>query len=124
MEMTAKEYRYAHLLLLIEEAGGVDRFAAQVGLTPNYISQLKGRHSDIGDRTARNIERSLGLEKGHMDRPPAPGSAAELRALIASMPESAILEAISLSLPKLSAPGLRSLSAFLIAELSKPEDTK
>lgn len=122
MDMTAKEYRYAHLLLFIDEAGGVDSFAAKVGLSPNYISQLKGRHSDIGDRTARNLESKLGLEKGYMDRPPPGSSADELRYLLESMPENAILEALSQSLPKLSASGLRVLSAALIAELSKPED--
>lgn len=43
-------------------------FAKSKDLDPSYISQLINGHRNIGERSARNLENKLGLEKGALDK--------------------------------------------------------
>lgn len=49
-------------------ADSVADFCKQKELDPSYISQLTGSHRNIGERSARNLERKLGLQQGDLDK--------------------------------------------------------
>lgn len=67
--MTVKELRQAKLKrLIVEKAGGKQRlFAETYGFNAAYLSQMCTGHRDIGDKTARKIEKALKLPVGWMD---------------------------------------------------------
>ncbi len=74
VSMDNKEIRKANLAQLLEEhtkGGNLTKaaFAIKCGLVPAQLSQLLGDNSfrNIGDRTARKVEASLGLPNGWMD---------------------------------------------------------
>lgn len=64
-----QEMRKANLIKLIQEAGGKNtQLAAKTGMDASYISQMKNGTRAIGEKTARNIERSLELNEGWLDQ--------------------------------------------------------
>ena len=72
LEMT--EIRYGNFLLLLNGYGGPKKMEAaaravdpRTKLTSNYLSQLKNKKSNIGPRTARNLETIAKKAKGWMD---------------------------------------------------------
>jgi len=76
--MGIHETRYANFNFLLEgfqlNRGGVERgllrdFGIAVGISDRQLSHLKCQRRNIGTATARQIERSLGLEDGWMDVP-------------------------------------------------------
>lgn len=128
MDMTASEFRHAHLVLMIEKSGTAQAFAEKVGLAPSYISQLVNNKArggrDIGDKLARKIEAKMGLPKGTMDLPPESSSDVQLIALLSSLPEDKVVKAVSDALPRLSPEGLRRLSAAFLSQLTAPAEPK
>lgn len=65
--MENKEIRRANLAALIESHGSIRALADKVGTAPNYLSEIKNRERDMGDRLARKIEGALELPTGWMD---------------------------------------------------------
>lgn len=65
--MENKEIRRANLAALIESHGSIRALADKVGTAPNYLSEIKNRERDMGDRLARKIEAALELSAGWMD---------------------------------------------------------
>lgn len=73
---TSDEIRWENLLLLIDEAGGVDALAGKFGCSPGYIRQLKAKSKDsetgkpkgIGNSTARGLEICMEKPKGWLDQ--------------------------------------------------------
>jgi transcriptional regulator with XRE-family HTH domain len=128
MDMTASEFRHAHLVLMIEKSGTAQAFAERVGLAPSYISQLVNNKTPggrgIGDKLARKIEAKLGMPKGAMDLPPAGSSDVQLIAILSSLPEDKVVKAMSDLLPQLSPEGLRQLSAAFLSQLTAPAKPK
>lgn len=73
---TATEHRRENLVALIHreeleggKRGAKKRFADKADLPPNFVSQLAAGYRQIGDATARKIEKRLGLQRGQMDLP-------------------------------------------------------
>lgn len=50
-----------------KERGMLARFAAHLGMSKIYLSNISAEHKVIGGRTARAIERELKLSEGWMD---------------------------------------------------------
>jgi transcriptional regulator with XRE-family HTH domain len=125
MEMTAKEFRHRHLLKAIDEHGSIENLAKRVGLSPQYLSQLKNETRGIGHKTARKIEIALGWAEGDMDRP-LDGEAldAELAYLLNTMPEGDTVKAIIEAMPLMSPDGIKSLTAALLQRLSAASDSQ
>jgi transcriptional regulator with XRE-family HTH domain len=119
MDVTATDFRRAHLIRLIERYGTLDHFSEVVGLAPSYISQLKTGKRGMGPRTARKIELALELDRGTLDVPP-PGHDLdkELMRLLDEMPEKEAIRIIVDSVPSISEEGVRELTAALLARLS------
>jgi len=119
MNVTATDFRRAHLIRLIERYGTLDHFSEVVGLAPSYISQLKTGKRGMGPRTARKIELALELDRGTLDVPP-PGHDLdkELQRLLSEMPEKEAIRIIVDSVPSISEDGVRDLTAALLARLS------
>lgn len=68
---TSSEIRRKNLGNLVKEWGGANHLARRLNKSPSQLSQLVGKRPsrDIGSGLAREIERSLGLERGWMDNP-------------------------------------------------------
>lgn len=49
-------------------ADTVAAFCKQKNVDPSYISQLTGGHRNIGERSARNLEKQLDLKPGDLDK--------------------------------------------------------
>lgn len=47
--------------------GEIRRFAERLGMSANYLTQIKAGTKVIGDRTARKIEQALHLQPGWLD---------------------------------------------------------
>lgn len=66
--------RRANLKALVDQHGGVGALARKLGHKgPSYLSQLAGSGKQvrkIGEKTARDIEEKLGLERWSLDKPP------------------------------------------------------
>lgn len=76
---TIAEIRHANLQALIEQHGGLMRFAELIDRSHSHVSQLRnrsprgdGKERSMGSVMARHIERSLGLHSGWMDTPHPP----------------------------------------------------
>lgn len=69
--MKESEARKENLMRLIELRfdGSQVRFADSAGMTPSYISQMLTGYRNIGERTARKIERAIGLPEKYLDQP-------------------------------------------------------
>lgn len=67
--MTVNEIRRAHINFWADKLGR-DVLAAKVGYPDTiYINQLCGGHGSFGGKTARKIEKALGLKEGAFDHP-------------------------------------------------------
>ena len=66
---TIQDTRRLRLLLLIGEFGTQKALGKRLGSWSgcSYLSQLVNGHRNIGEKTARKIERVLGLHPGWMD---------------------------------------------------------
>ena len=125
MNMTSTSFRQAHLLSLIEEAGSIEALSARLGMSPQYLSQLKNGTRGIGHRTARKIEKAAGLPEGAMDLPPVGDDVdAELDYLLSSVDEDAAIKAISEVVPRLSDESISKLTVALLSRLQPPEDAE
>jgi hypothetical protein len=68
---TADTRRRALRALIATRFGGVQsRFGSAVGRQSDYVSRLVTGKKHLGERLARDIERILGLDPGHLDREP------------------------------------------------------
>ena len=66
---TSKDFRHQHLMRAIESYGSIEALSAIADLSPQYISQLKARVRNVGDRTARKFESAMGVDEGIWDHP-------------------------------------------------------
>jgi hypothetical protein len=72
---TIEEIRHENLMALIDEAGGINHFAARVKKSHSQVSQLvnkspeskTGKPKSVGSKQAREIEREFGKETGWLD---------------------------------------------------------
>ena len=83
--------------------------------SPVYLSKLKNRARNIGNKKARQMEDSLGQRQGAWDRPPSDDRViVEIGKLIQEMPEDEFVAFLIDRLPALSRDSQRKLSmAFL-----------
>ena len=125
MKMTSKEFRRSHLIKAIDDHGSIEALAKVVGLSPQYLSQLKNGTRGIGHKTARKIEIALKWAEGDMDRP-LDGEAldAELAYLLKIMPEGDAVNAIISAMASLSREGIQSITSALLIRLNTPLDLK
>lgn len=65
--MDISETRKRRLLELTERYESVADFCRKCNLTETYIRQLTGGHRNIGEKTARKIERAAGIESAWLD---------------------------------------------------------
>lgn len=68
--METNQIRRANLKALVETVG-LSEFAERVGRSKTQISSLTTGWRNMGERLARDFEKSLGLEAGYFDRRPA-----------------------------------------------------
>lgn len=67
--MLISEVRLLNIQLLRAKARGTQKdFAARIGTTANSLNQMLTKHRNVGDRTARRIEKLLKLAHGWMDQ--------------------------------------------------------
>lgn len=72
--VSTEDVRLKNLRKLIEKHGGPTSFASHLGYgSASYFVQIGGPNPSrpISEKTARRIERSLGLKSGWMDEPEA-----------------------------------------------------
>lgn len=68
--MNESETRIKNLKRLIQEkSNSAAEFSRTYGTDSSYLSQLLNRHRSFGEKAARNIEESVGLARGELDRP-------------------------------------------------------
>ena len=65
--MDISETRKRRLLELTQRYDSVADFCRKCNLTETYIRQLTGGHRNIGEKTARKIERAAGIASGWLD---------------------------------------------------------
>jgi len=118
--MTAKSFRHAHLLIAIDQAGSAVALSEKVGLSPQYLSQLKNGTRGIGHKTARELERKLGYPEGAFDLPPSDDTDSLESALRALQPDDR-LRVIASSVDDLSEEGEKSLARKLLERLAVSE---
>ncbi len=80
--MNIKDVRHTHLLAQLAKHDTDEDFLTKVnralakrsdykaGISPSYLSQLKTRERNIGDKTARKFEYALALAENALDVPP------------------------------------------------------
>ncbi len=66
MEITLT--RLQNLKRLVSECHSQQAFADSIGLSVQYLNQLLMERRNVGEKTARKIERALRLESGWLDR--------------------------------------------------------
>lgn len=68
--MDIKAIRLSNLIKLISNEESQEAFSRKVDIEPSYLSQIKNPNNpkNLGEKLARKIEASLGLEKGWMDQ--------------------------------------------------------
>lgn len=66
--MENKEIRRLRLLELLKSHGTLAAIGEKTETPANYLSTVKNREREMGDKVARRIEEKLGLPKGWMDR--------------------------------------------------------
>lgn len=73
--MTITDVRRGNLQRLVNERfGGVQsRFGLAIGRQSDYVSRLVTGKKALGDRLAREIEQTLSLDRGELDRQPIDG---------------------------------------------------
>lgn len=69
-ERNYERVRRDNLIELIKQHGGQAKVADRMDVSTSYISQMVNGHSAIGNRSARNIERTFGLREGQLDEAP------------------------------------------------------
>lgn len=65
---TQNEIRRKNLEALVEQAGGQTKLADKCGLNQTYISQILANRRPLGERSARNLEKRLGLPVFSLDK--------------------------------------------------------
>jgi transcriptional regulator with XRE-family HTH domain len=98
----ATERRRQHLRVLASERGGASAMARAIGITRGRLSQLIGANpsGEIGERVARNIEVSLQLPDGWLDRELEAGTQSSLTPPITKSSQDALSQ-LRLNLLKL-----------------------
>ena len=68
--MDVKKTRIENMEVLAKQAGSVSALARMLGISPNYLYQLRSGSGDrtMGDRIARQIEEVMGKDYGWMDQ--------------------------------------------------------
>lgn len=69
--MNISEIRIQNLAALIgdrEKHGAVAEFSRKHNLDPAYVRQLLDGHRNMGEKSARNFEEKIGLDRGYLDR--------------------------------------------------------
>jgi hypothetical protein len=67
--MNTADTRYRNILALLRGYEHDARFADAAGISTSYLSQVKNRTRNLGERAARNIEANLKLETFSLDSP-------------------------------------------------------
>lgn len=76
--MEERNIRVANLKRLVAAAGGTASFVRlHPGVDPTYVSQLINGHRSFGERSARNMEIKIGLDRGSLDISPDVSSGGE-----------------------------------------------
>ncbi|MDX2263421.1 MAG: hypothetical protein NW215_00415 [Hyphomicrobiales bacterium] len=84
--MSLHRIRQGNLQKLVQDAGGVTRFASLTGVAVPHISNLKNGRIEMGGVRARRFEEALGLpplwlDLPHTGEPPPPPEPLDLAAL-------------------------------------------
>lgn len=79
--METNQIRRANLKALVN-AVGLAEFAEKVGRSKTQISSLTTGWRNMGERLARNFEKSLGLEAGYFDREDCQSSNSDLKTIL------------------------------------------
>lgn len=68
--MDVKQIRIENMEFLAGQAGSVSALARLLGISPNYLYQLRSGSGDrtMGDKMARQIEEVMGKDYGWMDQ--------------------------------------------------------
>lgn len=72
--MNIAQVRKANLRRVLDEFESLTAAAVQAGVTKQHLSTLLTPSSPFGEKTARKLEESLGLEPGRLDRHGEPGT--------------------------------------------------
>lgn len=104
--------------------GRIAEFAKANGLDPSYLSQLLNGHRNLGEKAARNIEESLSLPSGHLDKMLDEDAAQDTAQTIAAELGSdavTLLELYQAASPELRTAALRVLETALHPYSPKPK---
>ena len=69
--MDTADTRYQNIQALLNRYEHDAQFADAAGISTSYLSQIKTRTRNLGEKAARRIEINLGLETGKLDEPGA-----------------------------------------------------
>lgn len=69
--MDTADTRYQNILALLNGYEHDAQFADAAGISTSYLSQIKTRTRNLGEKAARRIEINLGLDTGKLDEPGA-----------------------------------------------------
>lgn len=108
--------RREHLENAIDEVGSARKVAALVGVTDQYMSNIRNGHREIGHKMARRLEVALGCPEGMFDQS-LTSLDEELSLLIGRFPEDEVADAFCAILPKMSEESLKKISTALLARL-------
>ncbi len=127
--MPVEKIRVARLSMLVEECGGVGRFADAVDKSPSQISQWINSSPDsrtkkprsISNQSARELERKRGKPDGWMDQPlddaPINGAAQQP---VNTPTQDPFVAAVLADLAKTRTPGERqALERYLLSKSSE-----
>lgn len=67
--MLIAESRLLHIEALVAEYKNATAFCAAAGISPSYLSQLRGGSKTLGPGLSRSIEEKLKLAAGFFDQP-------------------------------------------------------
>lgn len=67
--MNTADTRYRNILALLRGYEHDAQFAEAAGISTSYLSQIKNRSRNLGEKAARNIEANLGFAEHSLDDP-------------------------------------------------------
>lgn len=67
--MNTADTRYRNILALLRGYERDAQFADAAGISTSYLSQIKNRTRNLGEKAARNIEANLGFAEHSLDDP-------------------------------------------------------